>query len=510
MRTLYRFHLCLLLLLGSGAVMAQKISYSEPERDDYKSTEFEIIGKVSGNILVYKTDKGDYNVSVYDNAMQLKERVKLDFLPKKLISVDFIAYADKVYMLYQFQRKDAVYSFCALMNGEGKFQEAPLMVDSTRIGFYSKENKVYSIEYSEDRSKIMIYKINQDKEDNNVFYTFLYDSTFNLINNSRLSLPMESKKSFLSNFNLTNDGDFLFNKLERTNNKDYIVNGSLVIKRATVDAFETISMQLKSQLLDEVKMKLDNNAHTVLTTAFYYKQKRGNVDGMHIIKYDYAGNAVVYEKTVVFPNDVKLNAKGESSTNAAFNDYFTRKIINTKDGGFLLTAESFYTTSRTQPWNRWNYMYGSPYGYGGGFYNPYYYSPYSSMYYNPWYWNNSQGNRYHYDNVAILSFDGEGNLQWSNFVRKSQFDDGADLYLSYIMVNVGSELRFLYNELDRRNYILTDNSIGPDGKISRNPTLRNLDKGFTWMPRYGKQISGRSVLIPCVYRNYICFAKIDF
>jgi hypothetical protein len=132
------------------------------------------------------------------------------------------------------------------------------------------------------------------------------------------------------------------------------------------------------------------------------------------------------------------------------------------------------------------------------------------MYYNPWGWNNSQGNRYHYDNVAILSFDNEGNPQWSNFVRKSQFDDGADLYLSYIMVNIGSELRFLYNELDRRNYILTDNSIQPDGKISRLPTLRNLDKGFTWMPRYGKQISSRSVLIPCVYRNYICFAKVDF
>lgn len=507
MHVLYRFCLIACLLFGSSSLMAQKITYSEPERDDYKSTEFEIIGRVAGNILVYKSNRGDYAISVYDNAMQLKERVKLDFPPKKMISVDFIAYPNKVFMIYQFQHKDAVFSFCARMNPDGHFEGSPVMIDSTRIGNMTKENKVYSMEYSEDKSKIMIYKINQDREDNNVFYTYLYDSTFTFMNNSRLSLPME-KRTFLSNFTLSNAGDLLFTKLERTSNRDYIVNGSLIIKRTVTDSFDITPLKLESRLLDELKLKLDNNADRALITAFYYKQKRGNVEGLYLSKYDLRNKSVLYEKTAVFSNEVKANAKGESSTAAAFNDYFVRKIINTKDGGFILTAEAFYTTSRYQPWNRWNYMYGGgPYG---GYYSPYSYSPYSPWYYNPWGWNNSQGNRYHYDNIAILSFDGQGDLQWNNFIPKSQYDDGADLYLSYMTVNVGSELRFLYNELDRRNYMIVDNAIAPDGKISRLPTLRNLDKGFTWMPRYGKQISGRSVLIPCIYRNYICFGKIDF
>ncbi|MBS0029376.1 hypothetical protein ACTJJ0_16230 [Chitinophaga sp. 22321] len=506
MHTLYRLQLVLLLLFAGTAAMAQKITYSEPEKDDYKSTEFEIIGKVAGNILVYKTDRGDYVVSVYDNAMELKNRVKLDFLPRKVISMDFVAYPDKVLMIYQFQRKDAVYSFCATMSPEATFSEPPLLIDSTRIGMYSKENKVYSVEVSEDKNRIMVYKINQDREDNNVFYTFLYDSAMSLVNNSRLALPMQ-KRQFLSNFNLTNTGDFIFNKLERTSNRDYVVSGSMVVKRSLVDSFETAQLGFKAQLLDEVKMKLDNNKHTALITAFYYKQKRGNVEGLYLYKYDYGNYKALYERSQVFPDDLKVNARGESSTNAAFNDYFIRKIINTANGGFLLTAESFSTSSRYQPWNRWNYMYGSPYS---GMYAPYYYSPYSSMYYNPYYWNNSQGLRYHYDNVVVLSFDDEGNMQWNNFVHKSQYDDNADLYLSYLMVNVGSELRFLYNELDRRSYMLTDVSLAPGGKVNRMPTLRNLDKGFTWMPRYGKQISGRTVVIPCIYRNYICFAKIDF
>jgi hypothetical protein len=498
------FYLYALLILWSGALMAQKVTYTEPEKDDYKSTEFEIIGKVQGNILVYKSDRGNYVMSVYDNDLQLKERVDLDFLPKKLISVDFVAYPNKTYMVYQFQRRDAVYSFCATLNGDGKVMGNPVMVDSTRIGFYAKEAKVYSVEVSEDKSKILVYKINQDKENTNVFYTFLYDADFNLINNSRLSLPMD-KKFFLNNFNLSNDGDFLFAKLEHTSNRDYVVSAAIVQKRIAADSFEVTPVQNKTLLLDEVKMKVDNSAKRLLLTAFYYRQKRGNVEGLYISKYDYTAEQMLYDKQVVFSPELKGNAKGESSTNAAFNDYFIRRIINTKNGGFILTAESFYTTSRYQPWNRWNYMYG-PYG----MYTPYYYSPYSPWYYNPWYNNYNQNNRYHYDNVAILSIDNDGNLLWSNFVHKSQFDDGSDLFLSFMMVNVGSELHFLYNELNRRDWMLADNSVEPDGQSNRNPTLRNMDKGFQWMPRYGKQIGARTVLVPCVYRNYICFGKIDY
>lgn len=484
---------------------AQKVTYSEPERDDYKTTEFEIVGRIAGNILVYKADRGDYHISVYDNGMQLKDRVRLDFLPKKLISVDFVAYPDRALMIYQFQKKDAVYSYCGVLNGNGTLTGAPQMVDSTRIGNYTKENKVYSVEISEDRNRILVYKINQDKEDNHVFYTFLYDSSFNLVNNSRVSLPMESKRHFLGNFHLNNDGDLLFTKLERTSNRDYITSGNVVIKRATVDDFEVQPFETKGLLLDEVKLKLNNQEKKALITAFYYKQKRGNVEGLYMLRLDYAKRERLFEKLTTFSPELKQSARGESSTSSAFNDYFIRKIINTRNGGFLLTAEAYYTTSRTTPWNRWNYMYGSY----GSFY-PYYYSPYSPYYYNPYGWNDMQGTRYHYDNVAILSFDETGEMQYSNFVHKSQFDDGADLYLSYMLVNVGSELHFLFNELDRRQYVLSENTIGPDGKVNRMPTLRNLDKGFTWMPRYGKQISGRTVIIPCIYRNYICFAKIDF
>jgi len=58
--------------------------------------------------------------------------------------------------------------------------------------------------------------------------------------------------------------------------------------------------------------------------------------------------------------------------------------------------------------------------------------------------------------------------------------------------------------------LLNDFSLEPEGKIRRNPTLKNLDKGYDFMPKFGKQVSSRQMIIPCLNRNYISFAKIDY
>ena len=57
---------------------------------------------------------------------------------------------------------------------------------------------------------------------------------------------------------------------------------------------------------------------------------------------------------------------------------------------------------------------------------------------------------------------------------------------------------------------LNDQSVSPEGRITRYPTLHNLDRGYDFMPRYGKQVSSWESVIPCLYRNYLCFAKVDF
>jgi hypothetical protein len=118
--------------------------------------------------------------------------------------------------------------------------------------------------------------------------------------------------------------------------------------------------------------------------------------------------------------------------------------------------------------------------------------------------------RHHADNITILSFDKTGRMEWSNVIHKEQFDDQGGDYISYQLVNSGGLLHVLFNQEEKRQQLLNDYSITADGKITRNPTLKNLDKGFEFLPKYGKQVAARQIIIPCYYRNFVCFAKIDF
>jgi hypothetical protein len=153
----------------------------------------------------------------------------------------------------------------------------------------------------------------------------------------------------------------------------------------------------------------------------------------------------------------------------AFNDYFIRNIITRRDGGFIIGSESYYTTSRGSSYNRWNYLYGSPFLRPSDYY---YYSPYYGSY---WYgsrWNDGGNVRYQADNIVIMSFDKTGQKEWANVITKEQFDDQSDDLISYQVMNTGGQLHVLFNNMERRTQLLNDFSITPDGKISRSPTLK--------------------------------------
>ncbi len=54
---------------------AQKITYSLPDKDDVRSVDFDIVGKLNDHYLVFKSIRSDYSVSVYDDDMKLVDKV---------------------------------------------------------------------------------------------------------------------------------------------------------------------------------------------------------------------------------------------------------------------------------------------------------------------------------------------------------------------------------------------------------------------------------------------------
>ena len=98
----------------------QAISYSEPEREDGRRTNFEVIGKISGNYLVFKNNNSASAISIYDNGMHLLQRVPLAFMPERYINVDFVAYADYCYLIYEYQHKNIVHVSAVKLDGQAQ------------------------------------------------------------------------------------------------------------------------------------------------------------------------------------------------------------------------------------------------------------------------------------------------------------------------------------------------------------------------------------------------------
>ena len=495
------------VMFASFSLEAQRLVYSEPGKDDTRRLNFEIIGKINNNFLIYKSIRNKNWISILDNDMKEVTRVEQDYLPDndRVINVDFFPYTDFVYMIYQYRKRNIIYCVAAKIDGNGNKMNELVELDTTQVNF-GADNKIYSVLTSEDKSKIMVFKINSKNKKLYMITTLLLDDKLNEIKRSRLSMPMDDRNDYLNEFQLDNDGDLIFSKFDRVNNEN-IGNASLIIKYAQADSFMVKELDTQKKYLDEIRIKPDNYNKRYFVTSFYYKQRRGNIDGYYFYIWDKQTSQPVVEDTVSFSDELRREARGNSSMRTAFNDYFIRNIITRRDGGFLISGEAYYTSSRGGGWNRWNNLYGSPFL---RTYDYYYYSPYSynSLWGNRW--NYGQNVRYQADNIAVMSFDKNGKREWSSIITKEQFDDQSDELLSYQIMNTGGELHFLFNNLERRANLLNDFSLTPDGKITRNPTLKNLDRGYELMPKFAKQVSARQVIIPCIYRNYICFAKLEY
>lgn len=501
----------LLLFIASGPKLlnAQRVVYTEIEREDGRTINFEIIGKVSGNLLVYKNYRSDNIISVYDNDMKLKNRVKLKNMPERVINADFISYPSVGYMIYQYQKRNIVHCMAIRLGGDGQPIGDEQELDTTQIGTFQSNNKIYSMLYSEDRQQIMVIKINRRNERNHVVTAMLFDTSLNLQYKHRMTVPMANRNYYLTEFHVDNTGDLFFAKCQASTSNEYVQKLELVFKPKTQEVCQFYNIDTREKILDEIKMKMDNVNRKVIISAFYYTKRNGNIDGMYVNLWSKDNQTSAANELSVFNDTLRSEAKGEASLKTAFNDFFIQHIIPKKDGGFILAAESNYSSgSINSPWNRWDYLNRYPY------YTSYDYYDLGGR---NWYWHNLDrfggrqgGVTWHNDNVAVFSFSPQGQLMWSNVIHKDQSDDYTQDLLSYEVIITGGQLHFLFNSREKNDMLLNDHSISPSGHVTRNPTVKNLDRQHTLMPRYGKQINSRQMVFPCFYKGYLCFARIDY
>ncbi len=279
------FVACAVFMLIALASSAQKITYSQPERDDVRSVDFDIVGKINNHYLVYKRVRSSYNISLYDDEMKLIDKVNMDFLPDKLINSEIIPYKDYFYFVYQYQKRNIVNCAAAKIGGDGKIIGEPVTLDTTAISFFAS-NKIYNLLYSEDKQRIALYKINSKDDQKYIFTSRLFDASLNSLSKFTAVIPMQAHNDFLTEFTFDNSGTIAFVKASGNSDASTVQKISLMIKDPDDDKIDSYPLDIGKIYLGDIRVKADNLNNHFLIAGFYSKQRRGNIDGMYCAIWD--------------------------------------------------------------------------------------------------------------------------------------------------------------------------------------------------------------------------------
>jgi hypothetical protein len=486
MNRLLSFVLLIPLLLLYQAGQSQEVIYSPYSKFEIRSGDFSVIGKVGSRLYTYRGSSEGFFLDAYNDSMELMATVVLDFFPKKINETRFIVYPDHFIVLYQALESGKVVQYAAQLDNMARLVKGPVVLSSAKTGIFGQYRDYFSSAVSDDKKGIVVYGA-EEKNDAIDFTGIWMDDQLNIQRRVTASFKADNDISNGEGI-LGNNGVFYLPAYTATGSKSFADQLWLLYIPRDSGRFSAVEYPLNERYVVNTYMKLDNINSRIYLSGFYSSKRSGSYEGMLYSYFDINSNSFENQKTLPF-DDGLLGATGERNKKRAFNDYEVKNMIIRKDGGFVLIAENFYVTTRNA----------NP-GYGG-----YYSSSYSSPFM-------SQNVReYHYGDIAALSYDKEGNREWHAFVRKNQYsqEDGG-MFSSFALLNTGGMLGFLFNDFNSNRSRVQLATIDGDGKVNMRSMAAGDRDDPDWLPRSGKQVGAKEMVVPCLYKRQICFAKIVF
>jgi hypothetical protein len=475
--------LCISLLLFQAAT-AQNVYYSPYEKFDFRGGDFAVVGKVNGRLYTYRASSEGFYLDAYNDVMERQATIVLDFFPSKIYQTKFVAYADKIIILYQAIRENRIIQYAALLDAMGRLVKDPITLNSAKVGYFGPNREYFSSAVSDDKKRIFIYGVNKKGANINVKGAFINDG---------LEIERETEADFTADNSveygegiLANAGTFYLPVYTPLGSKDFADQLFLLALQQGSNSFVKHEVPLNQKYAAGTFMKMDNPNNRIYIGGFYSEKKSGNYEGVLYTYFDVASSSFQNRKNIAFDEKLR-NGTGERNTKKALNDYQVRQIIVKNDGGFVMVAENYYVTTRNS------------YAPGFGYYSMYY----SSM--------TPNVREYHYEDILALSYNAEGVREWHSFVRKNQYsqEDGG-VFSSYGMLNTGGTIGFLFNDFNTSRSRIQLASLDGDGKLNIRSLAAEGNEEPDWLPRSGKQVSSREMVVPALRKRQICFAKIVF
>jgi uncharacterized protein YfkK (UPF0435 family) len=536
------------ILAGLQGVAAQSYVMSGIQKTDKGQMQYEVLGKVEGRYWIYKNNEGVSTIAQYNDQMQLVQQNDLVFLPKKLNAIEFVTKSNRVYAFYQFQAATTVYAMVAELDEKGQLVGTPVIVDTAEKIRPGSNTKVFNLIESQDRSKLLFFSVNTTNAASIKIKTMALSTPFAMLNEAKISINSQNKKSQLSDFALDNKGNlFCLRNAEQPNAAPVV---SLLYMAA--DGSEVIETPIvnNSLVLDDIRLKINNANGTVIVNSFYATEKKGNIEGMYTFIWDIAKKQNSLSNASRFTDALRDAVTDKRNLKNAFDDFYFDQVQPNADGGFTIIAEAARTNSNRNIFSRWDFFWGGP------FYNPFIFNYWNRPFgfypwgrlgwgmmgpwgwggwggfgggwgwggmggwgiMGPWGWNSWMMNpfanfgypsvTYSAGKVAILNFDANANIQSVKTIDKQQSDLNVDQFIGYGQINNTDGTNFLYYQKSKGVKQLVHQQLSASGTIVKgNPIMIN-EKQVEWMPRSLKQVGEKEAILPYQSKGKLGFAKI--
>ncbi|MES2701628.1 MAG: hypothetical protein V4649_03265 [Bacteroidota bacterium] len=466
-----------------SSAQGQEVIYSQYDKFDYRNDDYAIVGKTDGLLYTYRSTSEGAMLDAFDDSMNKVAMVLLDFFPSRIYQVRFIAYPDKIVVIYQALESNKVVQYAALLDNKGRLVNRPIELGSVKTGIFGATKTYFQSTVSENKKWILIYSAG-DKGESIEFEGKWLDDRATIVKRSHVTFKADNTIEH-GEVNISNDGTLYMAGYTPVGTQNYADQFWIFTLQPGGSKFEPKEMQLNEKFAASGYMKVDNVNGHVYFGGFYSDKKNGSFDGIIYADYEIGKGAFTSHKFIPFDESLlSIRAKRRKDP---LDNFQVRQLIVKNDGGFVLISEAAYVTTRS------NYMPGF------GYYS--FYSPYTT----------SMVHEYHYEDIMALAYDKEGVREWSAFIPKDQYsqEDGG-VFSSYALLNTGGALAFLYNDFNAAHSRIQLASLESDGKTDIRSFTAEGNDYPDWLPRSGKQVAARELIVPCFHKKQICFARVVF
>lgn len=469
------FFFCLTI----SALQGQNATVSDPLfiRTDYG---YDLIGRLRDRILVFRDRYDDFVVQAFDNQMRLSWSKNLEDLDRRGMRVlGVVPGRNDFSVVYQMRRRGHT------ILRVHKYDPGANLIDSMMVKDYGERlfnTPALDLAQSDDRNCLVVYNTaDRDRIEATCFYLdkmqLAWDTT---------ALVDDASDFFedrLPETTLSNTGDFFW-ITEKNNRRGKFDKHELNVLHFSAGGIRSNKIPLGAYLTVDSRYIYDNLNQRLNGAGLWTEKGRDRANGAFYLSAVPGKDSAQVLRYESFDEKFLsiLRQKDVSDDSRGIPDAQLRELLLRQDGGIVLVAERYHEVQRGSAAGR-------------GFFR--------------------DGMRmivdYYYDDVFVLAFQPNGQMQWKSALHKKQYSqDDEGTFSSYFLMRNADRMRFFFNDEIKYENTCSEYVLSAGGDFDRNSLLNTLNQSLRLRFRDALQLNATECLVPSEYRGRLKLVLLRF